>query len=93
MVPRFFGLTPSDKEVYLEQIFLLMYYMGFSYNEGYDLPIWKRVWFIKRINEEIKKSNEANAPASRAAHDNTPDQRALSGRSRANVPAKLRRFT
>lgn len=51
------------------------------------------MWFIKRINDEIKKSNDANAPASRAAHDNTPDQRAVSGRSRANVPAKLRRFT
>tara|TARA_B100000287_G_C20019659_1_gene538001 strand:- start:184 stop:462 length:279 start_codon:yes stop_codon:yes gene_type:complete len=92
-VPRFFGLTPSDKEAYLEQIFLLMYYMGFSYTEGYDLPIWQRTWFIKRINEEIKRSNEANAPASRAAHDNTAQQRAMQGRGRSDVPAKLRRFT
>ena len=92
-MPGFFGLTPSDKEIYLEQIFLLMYYMGFSYTEGYQLPIWQRLWFIKRINEEIRRSNEANAPTSRAAHDNTPEARAMMDKHRAHVPAKLRRFT
>jgi len=92
-VPAFFGLTPNDKEIYLEQIFLLMYYMGFSYNEGYSLPIWQRVWFIQRINKEIKQSNEKNAPTSNAAHDNTPEARAMMDKQRHHVPAKLRRFT
>ena len=92
-MPGFFGLTPSDKEIYLEQIFLLMYYLGFSYSEGYSLPIWQRVWFINRINTEISRANDANAPASRAAHNNSPEARALMNKQRANVPAKLRRFT
>ena len=87
-MPRFFGLTPSDKEIFLEQAFLLMYYMGFSFVECYNIPIWQRIWFIKRLNKEIKDSN-----ASRAAHDNSPDVRGLQGRHRGNPPAKLRRFT
>ena len=89
MAPPSFGLTPTDKEQFLEIIFLLMYYMGFSYKEAYDLPIWQREWFIKRINKEIKSSQGQ----SHAAHANTPDARAMMNKARAQVPAKLRRFT
>jgi len=60
------------------------------------MPIWQRVWFIQRLNEEIERVNKANkgqgAPT-RAAHQNTPEARELMGRSRNMVPAKLRRFT
>lgn len=70
-------------------IFLLMYYTGFSYREAYNLPVWQRQWFIKRINKELKAAHGQ----SRAAHDNTPDARALMGRARAQVPSNLRRFT
>jgi len=70
-----------------------MYYMGFGYREAYTLPIWQRVWFIERINEAFKRAAENNANVSRAAHDNTPDQRAMSGHARSQVPANLRRFT
>ena len=70
--------------------------MGFTWAECYNIPIWQRRWFITRMNKEIKQTNEANngkgAPT-RAAHDNTPDVRALMGRHRAMVPANLRRFT
>lgn len=66
-----------------------MYYMGFSYGECYDLPIYKRRWFIQRLNEEIKKANGA----SKAATSNDAGTRSLQGRQRAQVPAKLRRFT
>ncbi len=70
-----------------------MYYMGFTYAEAYALPIWQRAWFIQRINQEFEKTNKNGEAASRAAHANTADQRALMGRHRAQVPAKLRRFT
>ena len=63
--------------------------MGFTYDEAYNLPIWQREWFIKRINKEVK----AAQGQSRAAHDNTPDTRSIMGRSRSQVPSKLRRFT
>jgi len=65
--------------------------MGFSYVEGYNCPIWMRHWFIKRLNDEIKKSN--GKQSSHAAHQNSPDARAMMGRYRSQVPAKLRRFT
>jgi hypothetical protein len=73
-----------------------MYYMGLSYVEGYNIPIWQRRWFLERIQKEIKKSNDANngeGGASRGAQHNSPDVRAMMGRQRAMVPSKLRRFT
>ncbi len=70
-----------------------MYYMGFTYVEAYNIPIWQRLWFIKRIQKEIKRANKDGGDASRAAHSNTPDARAWMGRQRAQVPSKLRRFT
>lgn len=74
----------------------MMYYMGFSYVEGYNIPIWQRRWFIDRLQKEIKKSAEQNggeASPTRAMHQNSPDVRAMMGRHRSMVPAKLRRFT
>lgn len=70
-----------------------MYYMGFTYVEAYNIPIWQRYWFLERLNKEIKRANDAQSGASRAAHSNSADARALMGRQRAQVPSKLRRFT
>ena len=72
-----------------------MYYMGFTYVEAYNIPIWQRVWFMERLNKEIKRSGDASGgqQQSRGAAQNTPDARAMQGRQRAQVPSKLRRFT
>jgi len=70
--------------------------MGFSYIESYNLPVWQRIWFIKRLQKEIKRSQDKDGQAQQpthAAHQNTPDARAMMGRYRHMVPAKLRRFT
>ncbi len=88
-MPPFFGLTNQNKDVFLEHIFILMYYCGFSYHDAYHLPIYQRVWFIERINTEIKRANGQ----SRAATQNTPDNRAMQGRARNMVPSNQRRFT
>tara|TARA_R100000808_G_scaffold25097_1_gene61935 strand:+ start:66257 stop:66445 length:189 start_codon:yes stop_codon:yes gene_type:complete len=61
--------------------------------EAYALPVWQRIWFLKRINTEIERANKKDQNASRALHSNTPSGRELQGRSRSQVPAKLRRFT
>ena len=73
----------------------MMYYMGFTYVECYNIPIWQRRWFIQRMNDEIKRTQDSqgNAQPTRAAHQNTPDARAMMGRYRSMVPANLRRFT
>ena len=71
-----------------------MYYMGFTYKEAYNIPIWQRRWFLKRAQKEINRTNEGdNGAGTRAAHQNSPDMREMMGRHRSMVPAKLRRFT
>ena len=72
-----------------------MYYCGFTYKECYNIPIWQRIWFIQRLNSEIKKytDKDGNSQPTRAAHQNTPQQREMMGRYRSQVPSNLRRFT
>ena len=71
-----------------------MYHVGFSYAELQRLPVWKRMWFMERLNKEIKDANKRNGGGdTRAAHANNPEARQMMGRARAQVPAKLRRFT
>lgn len=71
-----------------------MYYGGFLYGEVYNLPVSYKRWFIERISKEFQKANEKGGDApSKAPHHNPPDVRALSGKARAQVPSRLRRFT
>ena len=68
--------------------------MGFTYEETYNLPIWQRTWFLKRLQREIKQSSDGDSQApTRAAHQNDPMTRQLMGRHRGQAPARLRRFT
>ncbi|TXH11446.1 MAG: hypothetical protein E6R04_02350 [Spirochaetes bacterium] len=95
-MPPFFGLTPEDRaKVILEPFFALGYYFGMtSWKDYYHFPVVYRRWLIKRINEEIEKAAAAqNGNTSKGLHDNTPDIRSLTNKSRTEVPAKLRRFT
>ncbi len=95
LVLRFFGLTPESKaDVQLEQFFLLAYYLGLTRSDIYAMPVAERMWYLERVNEEIKNSSESSdtEPVTKAAHNNTPEQRALRGQ-RPNTPARLRRFT
>ena len=92
-VPAFFGLTPNDREIYLEQSFLLMYYMGFSYWECYNIPITYRAWFITRLNKELKRGSDKENTPTRALHQNDAQTRALMGLQRGETPARLSRFT
>jgi hypothetical protein len=77
----------------MEPAFLLMYYGGFTWRETQHMPVSYKRWFIERINREFSRTSENGQVQSRAAHQNTPDVRQLMGRSRDNVPSRLRRFT
>lgn len=70
-----------------------MYYGGWSYLEVYNVPVWQRKWFLERIIREINTASDKGGNESKAAHMNTPDVRQMQERQRAQVPAKLRRFT
>tara|TARA_Y100001949_G_C15785258_1_gene242457 strand:- start:336 stop:593 length:258 start_codon:yes stop_codon:yes gene_type:complete len=85
-VPAFFGLTPNNKDFILEQIFNLMYYIGFSYRDAYRLPVYQRKWFIERVVQEIKSTNSSKG-------HNSNNQSEYSGKMRSQTPANLRRFT
>ena len=80
-------------DIQLEQIFLLAYYLGFTKSDIYNLPVAERMWYIQRTSDEIKKSSEkSDEYMTKAAHDNSPELRALRG-LRPDTPARLRRFT
>lgn len=70
-----------------------MYYMGFSFDETYNLPVSYKRWFIERTVKELNKGQEKGENQSRALHQNTPDVRAMQNRVRPQTPARLRRFT
>ena len=95
----FFGLTLKSKtEFILESFFLLTYYCGFTYQDVRSMSIAERTWFVNRLVDEFKKSNEKaeqnnTAPLSRASHANNPDVRQLAGLTRTNPPPRGRRFT
>jgi hypothetical protein len=64
----FFGLTPKYRLQVQEQIFDLIYYgKGFSYTEAYNMPVYLRHFFIRKINELHKKRQKAEEKASKKA--------------------------
>ncbi len=60
LVLRFFGLTPENRDVVLEQIFVLMQHLHFSYRDAYTLPVWQRSWFINKLKHTLQKQQQQN---------------------------------
>ena len=46
-----------------EQFFSLKYYGGWSFIEAYNLPVGLRLWFLKKLVDQIEKENEARSRA------------------------------
>mgnify|MGYP003135601917 CR=1 FL=1 len=55
---HFFGLNHSSKEYILEQIYILIRHLRFSYHAAYNIPVWQRKWFIDRFKEEMNSKEE-----------------------------------
>jgi len=70
-----------------------MYYMGFTYREAYLLPVWQRMWFIKRIQGELNRTTADGNTNSRGIAENRADLRSTRDFNRSRPPAKLRRFS
>jgi hypothetical protein len=77
-VPRFFGLTPNNKDLYLEQIYILIYHLGFTYQDAYSCPVWQRFWFISRFKKDIEESKEQNSTINTQSKRNTSGSRIFS---------------
>lgn len=61
--------------------------MGFTYRDAYVLPIYQRKWFINRLTKEIRETNQSKG------NQIDPSYNALSGKSRTQIPSRLRRFS
>ena len=80
--------------VLLEPFFLLGYYFGMNWETYYNFPVAYKRWLIKRIETEINKAHDAQKDIpSKGVHHNTPDARAITGKTRHQVPHKLQRFS
>ena len=55
---RFFGLTPENKTLILEQLYVLIKHANFTYSDAYKLPVWKRLWFIYKLKEDFEKEKQ-----------------------------------
>ena len=62
-----FGLTSDYMEQVYEAFFFLKYYGGWSFIEAYNLPVGLRDWFVKRLQKQKEKENEAMERASQKA--------------------------
>ena len=63
----FFGLNPSYRKTLHKQIFDLIYYGkgGFTWSDVYEMPVWLRIFYIRSINEAVKRENEQYKKASK----------------------------
>jgi hypothetical protein len=68
----FFGLTATYKLQMQDQIFDLVYYgKGFSYTEVQELPVYLRVYFIRKLNKIFSDRNKEQEKAAKKAHSNS----------------------
>jgi hypothetical protein len=64
----FFGLTSKYKIAVQEQIFDLVYYgKGFSYSEALNLPVYLRVFFIRKLQKLFDDQKKEQDKAMKAA--------------------------
>ena len=79
-----FEIKPGDREaVYLEPFFILGYYYGMTPETYMNFPVEYKRWLAKRINAEIEAAHKnGQNPPSKAPHDNDPQVRALTGKTR-----------
>ena len=55
-----------------DQIFDLVYYgKGFTYQDVTDMPVYLRIYYIKKINKIFKDQNTAQEKANKAAQSNS----------------------
>tara|TARA_R100001015_G_C4540065_1_gene104306 strand:+ start:444 stop:728 length:285 start_codon:yes stop_codon:yes gene_type:complete len=53
----FFGLDSKYREVQLEQLYILIKELNFTYTDARSLPIPYRKWFIDRLIKDLKARN------------------------------------
>lgn len=59
LVRNFFGLSNNYILAVYDEFFLLKYHGNWSFIEAYNLPIQIRRYFLRKLQEQIEKENEA----------------------------------
>lgn len=69
----FFGLGPAYRPALHKTIFQIVYHSGggFSFSDVYNLPIWMRRFYMKELEEQMKKENDAQKRASKGRGSNS----------------------
>jgi hypothetical protein len=83
LAPTSFGLKAENKKYILEEVFLLMEYCHFSWDEAWDLPIEYRKWYIdrkKKENDRIKEARDREKKGSRPPPKNPRPPKRPGGR-------------
>ena len=77
LVLTFFGLTPTYKNILLEEIHTLCYFGngGFTHDDVYNMPIRYRHYHLKKINEYMEMQEEARTNSSSPAKTGKKDKR------------------
>ena len=65
-----------------------MYYVGFDYFGVYNLPVAERLWFVRRLQSEMKKGSKDKKEQSM----DTPLRDTIARAAPGRLPAKARRF-
>ena len=71
-----FGLTTSHREYIWEEVFICVYYGHLSFVDAYNMPIHRRKWWIRKINEVVEKQNQQQNEVVQ-----TPQSRSSGGQS------------
>lgn len=79
MVLRFFGQTHSIREISLEYQYILIKEIGVNYSDAYNMPLWKRKWFIEKLIENNKQTEEIRQRSSAAQNNSNNSSRRLFG--------------
>ena len=62
LTPAFFGLSPEDKPAIHAQLFDMVYHgRGFTWTELYNMPVWLRKFYYKKMETAIIETNKANS--------------------------------
>ena len=68
LIPAFFGLSPKDKPILHAQLFDMVYSgHGFTWTELYDMPVWLRKFYFKKIQDALLLKNKNQAAENKKA--------------------------
>ena len=70
LIPIFFGLNSSHREILLEEKYLLIRHLNFSYTDVNLLPVRIRKWFLDRLVKDFQNKNKEKDTSTESITEN-----------------------